>query len=154
MNHKLSIAVFLLPLVIFFSLPGPAGAQEKPSTRTVIALTDGPSTSPFSPALLVGDTLYISGQLGLNPQGKPEEETTAVQAERILKTIEALCKKAGMTLSNVVETTVFIMDFADFGEFNTIYRKYFPENPPTRATVQVAKLAANAKIEISAVAVK
>jgi 2-iminobutanoate/2-iminopropanoate deaminase len=145
--------LFIVPLVFLFALPGPA-AQDKPSARTVITLTDGPLNTPFSPALLVGDTLYISGQLGLNPQGKPEEETTAVQAERILKTIEALCKKAGMTLAHVVETTVFIMDFADFAEFNTVFRKYFPENPPTRATVQVARLAANAKIEISAVAVK
>lgn len=153
MNKRVSAVLLVVLLVISFALPGSAAADQ-PSARKVITLSDGPSRSPFSPALLVGDTLYISGQLGVDPQGKPGEETTAVQAERILKTIEALCQKAGMTLAHVVETTVFIMDFADFAEFNTVFRKYFPENPPTRATVQVAKLAANAKIEISAVAVR
>ena len=153
MKNRLLTALFILPLVLLFSLPGPA-AQDKPSARKVVSLTDGPSDTPFSPALLVGDTLFISGQLGLDHQAKPEEQTTAAQTERILKTIEALCNKADMSLANVVETTVFIMDFADFAEFNAVFRKYFPENPPTRATVQVAKLAANAKIEISAVAVR
>lgn len=76
------------------------------------------------------------------------------QAERIIKNIEVLCKRAGLDLSHVVETTAFITNFAEFGEFNTVFRKYFPTIPPTRATVQVVKLAMDAKIEISAVAVK
>jgi len=140
---------------LFFSLPGPAGAQEKPSARKIITLTDQPANTPFSPAILAGETLYISGQLATNPEtGKFEGETMAAQAERIIKNIEILCKKAGMDLSQVVAATVFIMDFNEFAEFNEVFRKFFPSNPPTRATVQVAKLAMNAKIEISAIAVK
>lgn len=118
-------------------------------------MTDGPVSSPFSPAILINDMLYVSGQLSINPEtGRFEGETMAEQAERILKNIEILCKKAGMNLSHVVKTTVFITDFSEFREFNEVFVKMFPSSPPTRATVHVAGLAMNAKIEISAVAVK
>jgi 2-iminobutanoate/2-iminopropanoate deaminase len=155
MRKRLLTALFVFPLVLFFSLPGPAAAQDKPSERKVITPTDQPATTPFSPAILVGGTLYISGQLGTDPDtGKLAGETMTTQAERIIKNIEILCKKAGMDLSHVVETTVFITDFNEFAEFNAVFRTFFPTNPPTRATVQVAKLAADAKIEMSAIAVK
>jgi len=78
----------------------------------------------------------------------------AEQAERVIKNIEILCKKAGMDLSHVVSTTVFISDFNEFREFNSVFVRMFPKDPPTRATVQVAKLALAAKIEISAIAMK
>jgi 2-iminobutanoate/2-iminopropanoate deaminase len=155
MKKRLWFVLFVAALVCFFVLPGSIGAQDKPSARKVITPTDQPATTPFSPAVLVGGTLYVSGQLGTDPEtGKLAGETMTDQAERAIKNIEILCKRAGMDLSHVVETTVFITDFNEFAEFNAVYRKLFPTNPPTRATVQVSKLAANAKIEMSAIAVK
>jgi 2-iminobutanoate/2-iminopropanoate deaminase len=155
MKKQILTAVFVFPLILFLSLPGPAAAQDKPSERKVVTPTDQPATTPFSPAILVAGTLYISGQLGTDPEtGKLAGETMTTQAERAIKNIEILCGRAGMNLSHVVATTVFITDFKEFGEFNAVFRKYFPTNPPTRATVQVAGLAADAKIEISAIAVK
>lgn len=125
------------------------------SPKKVISLQKGPVTSPFSPALLVGNTLYISGQLAIDPEtGKFIGGSMAEQAERIIRNIELLLKKADMDLSHVVQTTVFITDFNEFGEFNQVYQKFFPKPAPTRATVQVVRLARDAKIEISAVAVK
>ncbi len=146
--------ILVLPLVLsifFFSL----ASYGQETSRQVISLRPGPVTSPFSPALLVGNTLYISGQLAVNPEtGEFIGGTMAEQAERIIKNIELLLKKAGMDLSHVVQTSVFITDFDEFGEFNQVYQKLFPKPAPTRATVQVVRLARGAKIEISAVALK
>jgi len=144
-------AVLLLSL-----LPAiPCFPQEGSPARKYISLTDGPSQTPFSTAILVGDTLYISGMLGTDPAtGKMAGETITAQAERIFQNFEIVLKKAGMDLTNIVSTSVFITDFKEFGEFNAVFRKWFPKNPPTRATVQVAALAMSAKIEISAIAVR
>lgn len=130
-------------------------AGDPVPTKKVFSLTDKPGNLPFSPAILVNDTLYISGHLAINPKtGKFENGTMAQQTELILENISALLKKAGFDRSHVVKTTVFITNFKEFGEFNNAYKKYFPTDPPTRATVQVAKLARDARIEISAIAVK
>ena len=142
-------------LLLSLTMPAPAASQEDAASRKYFSLTDGPSQTPFSPAILVGDTLYISGMLGTDPAtGKMAGETITAQAERIFRNFEIVLKKAGMDLTNIVSTTVFIMDFKEFAEFNAAFRKWFPKNPPTRATVQVAALAMSAKIEISAVAVR
>ena len=94
--------------------------------------------------------------LGNDPAtGKLAGETITAQAERIFRNFETVLKKAGMGLPNIVSTTVFIMDFKEFAEFNAAFRKWFPKDPPTRATVQVSALAVpGARIEISAVAVR
>jgi 2-iminobutanoate/2-iminopropanoate deaminase len=76
------------------------------------------------------------------------------EATRVIKNIEILAKKAGMGLSDVVQTSVFISDFEEFAEFNKVFRSFFPNQPPTRATVEVSALARGAKIEIAAIAVE
>jgi 2-iminobutanoate/2-iminopropanoate deaminase len=152
---KTIVGVAAASLLLSVALSAPAAAQDKPAGRKYFSLSEAPSSSPFSTAILVGSTLYISGMIAVNPEtGSFEEGAITVQAERILKNIEIVLKKAGMDLTNVVSTTVFITDFGEFGDFNNVFRKWFPKNPPTRATVQVAALARNAKIEISAVAVR
>ena len=152
MNKKF-ISLLLITLCILLFLSTESFPQTK--TKKIINMTEKKAGFPFSPAILVKDTLYISGQLASNPMtGKFEEGTMAQQTERIIKNIEILLKKADMNLSNVVQTTVFITNFDEFGEFNNVFIKCFPNDPPTRATVQVVKLARNAKIEMAAVAVK
>jgi 2-iminobutanoate/2-iminopropanoate deaminase len=150
---KKSVVAALLAVCVVLAAPG--FAQDKPQAREYITLTEGPSQTPFSPAILVGSTLYISGMLGTDPAtGKMAGETITAQAEQIFRNFETVLMKAKMTLSNVVSTTVFITDFKEFAEFNAAYRKAFPKNPPTRATVQVSALAMGAKVEISAIAVR
>jgi 2-iminobutanoate/2-iminopropanoate deaminase len=145
----------VVALFLYSTIGGPAISQETGGGKKYFALNDALPKTPFSTAVLVRDTLYVSGTLATDPEtGKFVEGPIAVQAERIIRNIELVLKKAGFTLSEVVSTTVYIMDFKDFGEFNTVFRKWFPQNPPTRATVQVAALAMNAKIEISAVAAR
>lgn len=154
MKNRFSFnCLFILALAVLLVTAG--WAEERAAAKTIVTLTDKPSDLPISPAILVHDTLYISGQLPTNPEnGRFEGATMSEQAEREIKNIEILCKKAGMDLTHVVQATVYITDFNEFAEFNVVFKKYFPENPPTRATVQVVKLAREAKIEISAIAVK
>jgi len=155
MKNRLFVTLTLLSLALSFLFLNCPGAEEQGSAKKILHLGDKSGDTPFSPAILIKDTLFISGQLATNPEtGQFEAGTIAQQAERVITNIEILLKKAGMNLYDVVQTTVYITDFNEFGEFNTVYRKFFPENPPTRATVQVAKLARDAKIEISAIAVK
>jgi len=145
----------LMPALLLSFITGLITFSWGMTTKKVISLREGPVRSPFSPALLVGNTLYISGQLAINPEtGQFIDGSMAEQTARIIKNIELLLKKAGMDLSHVVQTTVFITDFNDFSEFNRVYKKMFPQPAPTRATVQVVRLARGAKIEIAAVAVK
>jgi len=153
---RTTLAAMAAALLLWLVPAAPTAAQEKPSARTYLSLTDGPSQTPFSPAILVGNTLYISGMLGTDPgTGKMAGETITAQAERIFRNFEIVLKKAGMGLPNIVSATVFIMDFKEFAEFNAAFRKWFPKDPPTRATVQVSALAVpGARIEISAIAVR
>ena len=91
---------------------------------------------PFSDAVLVGDTLYISGHLGRDPE-TTELVTGGLEAEtrQALANIRSVLQAADMDFGNVVTVTAFITDVADFPEFNAVYREYFPEDPPARATV-------------------
>jgi 2-iminobutanoate/2-iminopropanoate deaminase len=152
-KFKALTMIFVFMICFMFFVSGVFAWES--SSKKIFHLTDKPADLPFSPAILIKDTLYISGQLAVNPgTGKFEDGSMTQQAERVIKNIEVLLKKAGLDLSHVVKTTAFITDFKEFTEFNKVFRKYFPNQPPTRATVQVSKLARDAKIEISAIAVK
>ena len=108
---------------------------------------------PYSQAIRIGDFLYTSGQIALDPKsgkflsGEIKEET-----EQTLRNISAILKADGLELENVIKTTVYLSDLNDFVQMNQIYEKYFSKNKPARACVQVAALPKGAKIEIDAIA--
>ncbi len=109
---------------------------------------------PYSQAVRSGGFLFCSGQIPLDPStGKMVEGGIEAQAERVLRNLEAVLKAGGGSLSTVVKTTVFLTDLHDFPAVNAVYGKFFPQDPPARATVEVSKLPAGARIEIEAVAV-
>lgn len=109
---------------------------------------------PYSQALKVGSTLYISGQLGIDPAtGKLVAGDTAAQAEQALKNIIAILVEANMNTRHVVHVQVFLADIADFTAVNQVYKTCFSEPYPARAAFQVAGLPAGAKVEILATAV-
>jgi 2-iminobutanoate/2-iminopropanoate deaminase len=122
----------------------------------VITASNAPAAlGPYSHAILAGDTLFTSGQVPLVPEtGKIAGDTIEEQAVQVLKNIESVLKAADMDFSNVVKTTVFLTDLADFAAMNAIYGEKFPQNPPARSCVQVAKLPAGAKMEMEVVAVR
>ena len=126
------------------------------SERTAISPENYPYIGfPYSPGILVGDTLYISGHLGRDPE-TTELVDGGIQAEtrQIMANIQGVLSAAGMTLQDVVTVTAFITDINAFPQFNEVYREFFPEDPPARATVQVAALNVGAEVELQMIAVR
>jgi 2-iminobutanoate/2-iminopropanoate deaminase len=110
---------------------------------------------PYSQAIVSGDTVYVSGQIPLNPfTGELEVASIEEATHRILKNIETLLKEADLTLNHIVKCSIFMTDLGQFSEMNAVYGSYFQEVPPARETVQVSKLPMNVPIEISCIAVK
>jgi 2-iminobutanoate/2-iminopropanoate deaminase len=112
------------------------------------------SNAPFSDAVLKGDTLYLSGHIGLDPQtGKPgatPEEEARLVMESFKRTVEA----GGMSMDDLVTVTVYCSDVAHFDAFNTVYRTYFHGNFPARAFIGSGKLLFGARFEVQGIAVK
>lgn len=121
-----------------------------------IQTTQAPQAiGPYSQAMKVGNFLFMSGQIPLDPATmKLVEGDVRVQTERVLKNMAAVLEAAGSRFENVVKTTVFLKDMNDFKTFNEVYAKAFnPEmNPPARSTVQVAALPLGSLVEIEAIA--
>ena len=110
---------------------------------------------PYSQALQVGNTLYISGQLGIDPAtGKLVDGDTAAQAEQVLKNIMAILMEENMSMHNVAQVQVFLADIADFAAVNEVYKTFFAEPYPARAAIQAGALPAGASVEILVTAVK
>jgi 2-iminobutanoate/2-iminopropanoate deaminase len=109
---------------------------------------------PFSDGMLVGNTLYIAGQEGTDANNKLVAGGIGPETQAALENIQKVVKAAGLDLKDVVAVTVYLADIHEFGDMNKVYRSVMPDPKPTRATVQVAALVNNARIEISAIAVK
>lgn len=110
------------------------------------------AVGPYSQAILSGDYIFASGQIGIDPAvGKITGETAAEQAEQALKNVKAVLESAGASMSDVVKTTVLLTDIADFAAVNAVYAGYFPENPPARSCFAVAALPVGAKVEIEVI---
>ncbi len=124
--------------------------------KKTIATTEAPSAiGPYSQAIEINGMLFISGQVPVNPQtGKIAEGDITAQTEQVMKNIGAILKEAGYTYNDVVKSTCFLSDMANFKAMNEVYGKYYPENPPARAAFAVKKLPLGALIEIESIAVK
>lgn len=110
---------------------------------------------PYSHSVLAGNTLYVSGQVPLNPvTGALEMDSIETQTHQCLKNVKAILEAADMGFANVVKATVFITDMAQFANINAVYGEYFTENYPARECVQVAALPRGVNVEISVIAVK
>lgn len=108
---------------------------------------------PYSPAVKVGNMLFVSGQLPIDPEdGSIVGEDIKKQTKQVLENLKALLELYSYTLKNIVKTTVFLKDMNDFAIFNQVYAEYFKEEFPARSCVEVACLPKNATIEIEAIA--
>jgi 2-iminobutanoate/2-iminopropanoate deaminase len=123
--------------------------------RRPISAPDAPKAiGPYSPAVKVGNLLFVSGQIPIDPVTADlvQGDITA-QTHQVMRNIEALLRAAGAGFQHVVRTTVFLTDIAEFAAMNLVYARYVSDPPPTRSTVQVARLPRDARVEIDAVAV-
>jgi 2-iminobutanoate/2-iminopropanoate deaminase len=120
---------------------------------TPVSSSEAPkAVGPYSQAVRAGGLLFVAGQIPLDPNGNLVEGDVVVQARRVLDNIGAILKAAGLTFANVVRTTVFLADLDDMAAMNQVYAAYFSEPYPARATVQVARLPRDVRIEIEAIA--
>ncbi|PWM68697.1 MAG: reactive intermediate/imine deaminase [Eubacteriales Family XIII. Incertae Sedis bacterium] len=122
--------------------------------RKVIVTTNAPAAiGPYSQGNLAGNTLYVSGQLPLNPETGEMPEGVIAQTEQSLSNVKAIVEAAGGTMDNVVKTIVFLKDMNDFADMNGVYAKFFTEGLyPSRSAVEVARLPKDALVEVEAIA--
>ena len=123
--------------------------------REAVAAPDAPQAiGPYSQAIKAGNLLFVSGQIPIDPAtGELVEGGVAPQTEQVLRNITALLRAAGAGFDHVVRTTVFLADMGEFAAMNTVYGQFVVDPPPARATVQVARLPRDVRVEIEAIAV-
>jgi 2-iminobutanoate/2-iminopropanoate deaminase len=120
--------------------------------QAVNAAAAPPAVGPYSHAVRVGELLFCSGQIPLDPaSGEIVGDTPAAQAERCMRNLQAVCAAAGTTLERAVRLTIYMTDLAAFAEVNEVYGSFFAGGPPARVTVGVAQLPRGAYVEIDAV---
>lgn len=122
--------------------------------KEIIATENAPGAiGPYSQAVRVGDFVFCSGQIPIDPQtGNFVSDDVAEQTTQVLKNLTAVLEAAGTGLNSVVKTTVFLADMNDFTAMNDIYAEFFGDNKPARATVQAARLPRDARVEIECIA--
>jgi 2-iminobutanoate/2-iminopropanoate deaminase len=151
MAKIISTAFLALGVIV---LVGGVEAQE--TGKKVIATPTAPNAiGPYSQAIRAGKTLYLAGQIAIDPKTNQLMANAPIedQTRRVLDNLTAVLAADGLTMDHVVSTTVFLQDVSDFDKMNGVYATYFKNAPPARATVEVARLPRDAKVEISTIAV-
>jgi 2-iminobutanoate/2-iminopropanoate deaminase len=124
--------------------------------KKIIKTDNAPAPiGPYNQAVFAGDTLYISGQIPIDPStGELNNATLQDETHQCMKNLEAILQEAGLDFSNVIKSTIFITDMKRFAEINEVYGQYFTGDFPARETVQVAALPKFVNVEISMIAVR
>lgn len=125
-------------------------------SRDVVATARAPAAiGPYSQAVRVGNLVFCSGQIALDPKSGQmvAPEDVVAQTRQVLANLKAVLEAAGSGLAQVVKTTIFLVDLGDFTAVNQVYGESFPSAPPARATVEVSRLPRDARVEIEAIAV-
>lgn len=135
--------------------PAVAKTQKaETSRRRAITLPGSQPNGLFSPAIIAGDVVFTSGQIGVDSKGQLVEGGIEAQTEQVFRNLSAVLEAAGSSTEHILKATVFLADMADYNAMNELYRKHFKGDPPARTTVGVAALPRNARIEIEAVAIR
>ena len=121
--------------------------------HTIQTGTAPAAIGPYSQAVIAGGFVFVSGQIPIDPAtGEFVPGGVAEQTEQVMRNLASILSAAGSSIMDVVKTTVFLADMGDFAAMNEVYGRYFPEDPPARATVQAARLPRDARVEIEVVA--
>jgi 2-iminobutanoate/2-iminopropanoate deaminase len=151
---KIRLLLLVLGFVAGLLLQPSLTAQN--TVRRVIQPANFPKTGlPYSPGILSGGTLYLSGQLGRDPKtAKLVAGGIEAETRQVLMNQRETLRAAGMDFEDVVSVTAFLVDFKDFDAYNKVYREFFAKDPPARATVGVSALNIGARIELQMIAAK
>ncbi|MGX5818343.1 RidA family protein [Chitinophaga lutea] len=124
--------------------------------KQIINTTSAPAPiGPYNQAVMAGNTLFISGQIAINPEtGQLEKDDVIAETHRVMQNLRNILSEAGMDFSDVMKSTIFITDMNDFSQINEVYGKYFSGHFPARETVQVSALPKGVNVEISMIAIK
>jgi 2-iminobutanoate/2-iminopropanoate deaminase len=142
-------------LSLFFIFILISGYSQSIERKVILAPEAPKVVGPYSHAIQAGNTLYVSGQIGINPEnGQMDTLNFETEFRRVLTNIEAILEEAGMSWENVVKATIYTTDLKNYKLINTIYGEKFSKEPPARETVQVEALPVGAHVEVSCVAVK
>ncbi len=121
--------------------------------KKIISTQNAPGAiGPYSQAVKIGNMIYTSGQIPLDPKTSELVEDIKGATKQSLENLKAILATEGADMSNIIKTTVFLRDMNDFTDMNEVYAEYFKENPPARSTVQVAGLPKGCIVEIEAIA--
>lgn len=134
-----------------------AGCAPIAVQKQVVTTKAAPEAiGPYSQAIRAGGMLFLSGQLPIDPRNNQLMKDASIEEQTalVLENLKAVLAANGMTMANVVSTSVFVKDLNEFAKMNAVYGTYFPATPPARATVEVARLPRDVKVEISAIAMQ
>ena len=149
-----TLHIFIAGFVLGGVVVGGLGSVSAQPERRAINLPGLTTQAPFSDAVLAGDTLYLSGRLGMDPEtGQPPAEPRQ-EARNVLDGIKSVLAEAGMTMDDLVSVQVFCSDVAHYADFNAVYTSYFTSDPPARAFVGSGALLRGARFEVMGVAVR
>jgi 2-iminobutanoate/2-iminopropanoate deaminase len=144
-----SLLFVLLFVLASACAPAPPQGGDAPTPHVVNTDQAPAAIGPYSQAIQVGNTLYLAGQLGLDPEsGELVEGGIEPETRQTLENLGAVLNAAGFTFDDVVQSQVFLADLDEFSSMNEIYATYFGDRPPARATVEVSRLPRDARIEI------
>jgi 2-iminobutanoate/2-iminopropanoate deaminase len=144
---RLSIFALAIGLTIFSGQLGHAQEHHAVNLSSARGL-------PYSDGIVAGNTLYIAGQEGADDSDKLVAGGIAAETKAALENVQRVIKAAGFDLKDIVSVTVYLADIHEFGDMNQVYKNFLPDPKPTRATIQAAALVNNARVEISAIAVR
>ncbi|WP_231460448.1 MULTISPECIES: RidA family protein [unclassified Pedobacter] len=124
--------------------------------KQIINTTNAPAPiGPYNQAVMAGNFLFVSGQVAINPEnGELNMPNIEEETHQVMRNLKSVLLEAGLTLDNVVKSSIFLTDMGNFAAVNEIYGKYFTSDFPARETVQVSALPKNVNVEISVIAVK
>jgi 2-iminobutanoate/2-iminopropanoate deaminase len=154
MNRHLIFLSAMLLAAGFFVARGAVSQTDTSSKRRVINLPDRSPQAAFSNAILVGDTLYISGSIGLDPKTQKAPEKIEDEIKYLLDSYKAVLTQAGLTMDDLVYVQIACTDLSYYDKFNTAYKTYFTKDLPAREFIGVASLLRGGHFEMQAIAVR
>ena len=151
--HKKNL---ILSMILLVAVCISCNDEDDQVAKEIIKSPNAPKAiGPYSQAVKVGNTLYCSGQIAIDPEtGELVNESIEVETKQVLENLGAVLKEAGMDFSDVVRATVFMSDIENYSKINSLYAQYFKDKPPARAAVEVANLPKYVNVEISCIAVE